>query len=335
MGVIKQYLIPRFFTFLLVIFLGVTVVFVIPRLLPISPVISSLDRIQANGGQYDAASLSSLMGTLNDLYGVHGSLLEQYTGFLSRSLSGSLGPSTIYYPTPVNQIILDALPWTLGLLLMSTLIAWLIGNLLGGFSGYFSTKKWAKGLGLVATVVYPVPYYIMALLVVLVFSFAIPLFPSYGALSMGTNPSFSLSFIGDYLYHATLPALSLVLVGYGAWFLTMRSLAVQTKSEDYVEFGETMGLPKRKLLLKYVIRNNMLTQITGLVMTVGAVFSGAMVTEVTFSYPGVGMILQQAILSGDYNLLMGIVTYSIIAVALAALVLDLAYPLIDPRIRYK
>jgi len=335
MGILREYLIPRFFTFLFVIFFGMTIVFLIPRFTPLSPVISTINRIQANGEIYDPASLSQLMGSLNALYGLKGTLLDQYVGFLTRALTGNLGPSLTYYPTSVNSIILRALPWTIGLLLMSTLIAWLLGNFIGGLAGYFSQKKSAKTLGIFATVVYPIPYYIMALLVVLVLSFEIPLFPSYGALSIGTQISFSLAFLSDYLYHATLPALSLVLVGYGWWFLSMRNLSAQTKSEDYVQFGEAMGLPQRKLLYKYVMRNSLLPQVTGLILSLGFIFGGAMVTEVTFSYPGIGLVLENAILNGDYTLLMGIVTYAIIAVALAALVLDLIYPLIDPRIRYK
>lgn len=335
MGIVKEYLIPRFFTFLFVIFFGISIVFFIPRFTSINPVLSTVNRIQANGAIYDPASLAQLMASLNALYGLKGTLLSQYFSFLTRALTGNLGPSLTYFPTPVNSIIFQALPWTIGLLLMSTIIAWALGTFIGGLAGYYNQKKWAKGIGIFANVVYPIPYYIMALLVVLVFAFEIPILPVYGALSIGTKISLSLNFISDYLYHAALPALSLVLVGYGWWFLSMRNLAAQAKFEDYVQFGEVMGLPKRKLLFKYVMRNSLLPQITGLVMSIGIIFSGAMVTEVTFSYPGIGLVLQQAILNGDYTLLMGIITYTVIAVALAALILDLIYPLIDPRIRYK
>ena len=152
---------------------------------------------------------------------------------------------------------------------------------------------------------------------------------------MGTRPSLSLSFILDILKHAFLPALSLVIVSYGGWFVSMRALVINTMSEDYVAFAEAMGLSKYKIMFKYVIRNSLLPQVTGLIIQLGSIFNGALVTETVFSYPGLGSILYRAVSDGDFNLMMGIVVYSIIGVASAALVLDLIYPLVDPRIRYR
>jgi len=335
MGALKEYIIPRICTYVLVVFIGITICFFIPRFTPVDPVLAIINRLTESGQYYDPDALSQLIDSMKELYGLKGSLLDQYIAFLRRAFLGDFGPSLANFPTPAVSIMNRALPWTISLLFVSTIVAWLVGNLIGGIAGYFSERNWAKGLGAFATVVYPTPYYIMALLLIMSLSYAIPIFPSYGAISIGINPSLSLEFILNYAYHAFLPALSLIIVGYGWWFLSMRSIVIHTKSEEYVQFGEMTGLPRRKLLLRYVIRNSLLPQVTGVSVALASIFSGAMITEVVFSYPGIGYILYQAVINGDFNLMMAVVTYSIIATATATLILDLIYPLIDPRIKYK
>jgi len=276
-----------------------------------------------------------LIESMKELYGLKGGLLDQYVIFLKRLAVGDFGPSLTYFPTPAVSILQQSLPWTISLLSTSTLVSWILGNFIGGVAGYFSERRWAKTLGVFATIVYPIPYYIMALILIIFLAYIIPLFPSYGAYTILTIPSMTLEFISNYLYHAFLPALSLVVVGYGWWFLSMRALVINTKLEDYVKFSEATGIFRRKILYHYVIRNSLLPQVTGLSVSIGGIFSGAMITEMVFSYPGVGYILLESILNGDFNLMMVSVTYSIIAVATATLLIDILYPLIDPRIRYR
>lgn len=335
MGALKEYVIPRICTYILVIFIGITICFFVPRFTPVDPVLAVINRLSEYGQYYDPDALAQLVDSMKELYGLKGSLLEQYIAFLRRAFFGDFGPSLAHFPTPAVSIMNRALPWTISLLLTTTVVSWLVGNMIGGIAGYFGERTWAKGLGVFATVVYPTPYYIMALLLIMLLAYAIPIFPSYGALSIGIMPSLSLEFILNYIYHASLPALSLVIVGYGWWFLSMRSLVVHTKSDDFVQFGEMTGLSQRKLLLRYVIRNSLLPQVTGVSVALAGIFSGAMITEVVFSYPGIGYILYESVINGDFNLMMAIVTYSIVATATATLLLDLIYPLIDPRIRYK
>jgi peptide/nickel transport system permease protein len=249
--------------------------------------------------------------------------------------SGDLGPSLSAFPTPVSEVIHSSLPWTIGLLLVTTVVSWLIGNIVGGIAGYFSDRKWAKTLASFALVIYPIPYYVLSLTLILFLVYLFPVFPTTGGTTIGVKPSFSLEFIADVIYHASLPGLSLVIAGYGWWFISMRSIVVNIKSEDYVTFCKIVGLKGRRVLFKYVIRNCMLPQITALALSLGSIFTGAMATEVVFGYPGVGSLLYKAVLDGDYNLMTGIISYSILGVATAVLLLDLLYPLVDPRIRYK
>lgn len=328
-------MIPRILTYLLVIFIGITICFLIPRFTPLDPVLTVITRLSAYGEYYDPAALEQLIESMKEMYGLKGSVWEQYITFLKRLIIGDFGPSLSYFPNPAISIFYQALPWTIGLLSISTVISWIIGNFLGGIAGYFNERGWAKTLGIFATIVYPIPYYIMALILVIFFTYILRLFPAYGAFSIGISPSLTLDFIINCLYHAFLPAFSLVIVGYGWWFLSMRALVINVKSEDYVAFAEATGISKSKLLYWYIIRNSLLPQVTGLSVSLGGIFSGALMTEAVFSYPGVGYILFESVLNGDFNLMMACVTYSIIAVATATLLIDIIYPLIDPRVRYR
>ncbi len=334
MNLLKRYILPRLIQYFIVIFIGITIVFLAPRFIPLDPVISVINRITAYGAQYmDPEALEKLTETLKELYGLKGSIFEQYIKFWKRLFRGDFGPSLTIFPTPVISIIKNSLPWTAGLLIIAALLSWSIGNILGGLAGYFSNKKWAKVLSVIAMVIYPIPYYIMALILIILFAYVFPIFPIVGGYSIGINPSFS--FIFSLIKHAFLPALALVIVGIGWWFLSMRSLTSTITSEDYVVYAETMGIPKNKVLFQYVMKNSMLPQITNLALQIGGIFSGSLVTEYVFSYPGIGQVLYMAINNGDFNLLMGIVTFSILGIATAALLIDLLYPLFDPRVRYR
>lgn len=332
--VLTRYILPRIFIFLLVIFVGVTLCFFIPRLTPLDPVWAIVNRLSAYGEYYDPEVLREMVSALKRLYGLEGTLWDQYVDFWRRVLAGDFGPSLNYFPTPATAIVYNALPWTIGLLSMSTIISWILGNILGTFASYYSNKRWTKAFGAFAISVYPIPYYIMALVLVIVFTYILPIFPSFGAVSIGIKPSLTVEYLSDIFSHALMPAFSLVIVGYGWWFLSMRMITNSVRFDDYVVFGEVMGLPNRKLFFNYVMRNALLPQVTGLSMSLSSIFSGALITETVFSYPGVGYILYVAVTSGDFNLMMAIITYSIIAVSSAMLIIDLLYPLIDPRIRY-
>ncbi|MFP4017507.1 MAG: ABC transporter permease, partial [Halanaerobiales bacterium] len=181
----------------------------------------------------------------------------------------------------------------------------------------------------------PIPYYIMALSLVIIFSYFLPIFPMAGGYSMGSNMGFRLDFIFDLFKHAFLPILSLVLVGIGNWYLQMRNVASNVVEEDYVIYAEAAGLPKKKIIISYIMRNAIMPQVTGLALNLGFIFGGALITEIVFSYPGIGTLLYTAINAGDYNLIMGITIFSIVGVSTAMLLIDLIYPLIDPRVRYE
>jgi len=334
MDFLKKYFIPRIIQFFLVIIIGVTIVFFVPRFIPTDPVESQIIRMTAQGAYLDPAALTDIRENLRNLYGLEGSLINQYYHYWKNLIKGDLGPSFSQFPTPVIDLILISLPWTIGLCGISIFIAWVIGVILGGIAAYFPNKLWVKLLDALAMGIRPIPMYIIGLVIMLLFAFVFSVFPLGGGYTVGRKISFNWSSILDLIYHAFLPVLSLVLFNIGFWFLNTRSVASNIVSEDYVTYAEASGLSETKIVFEYVIRNAILPQVTGLALEVGAIFSGALIIEMVFSYPGLGTVLYTAIISNDYNLIMGITIFSVFAVATTILIVDLLYPLLDPRIRY-
>jgi peptide/nickel transport system permease protein len=330
-----RYLIPRFLQFLTIIFVGITVTFIIPRLSPADPVEAQISMMMARGESLDPQSIASMRAALTDLYGLSGSPVQQYFAFWGRLLRGDLGPSLANFPNPVSGMIGQAMPYTLSLLIPAVLISWTFGSLFGTWSSYYPKNKLLGVIEVVGQAVRPIPYYIVAIVLLVVFAFFIPILPFSGAYPIGTRPSWTFAFALIYLRHSILPAATLVLVGFGGWFIGMKSLTSNIISEDYVVYAETTGMKESKILSQYIMRNALLPQLTGLAMSLGAVFSGALIMEIVFGFPGLGMLTMAAVYRNDYSMIMGIAIYSIIGVAVAVFLMDLIYPLFDPRVRYQ
>ncbi|MFN3333724.1 MAG: ABC transporter permease, partial [Caldilinea sp.] len=312
---VLNYLIPRIGQYFLVIFLGVTLTFIIPRLSPSDPVERQVSQLMMSGSHVSPEAIIAMREALTEMYGLSGSLWEQYLAFWGRLLKGDLGPSLSSFPTPVTQLLATAMPWTFGLLMTSIIISWIVGNILGALASYYEKNIAIQIVDVVSQAVRPIPYYIMALVLLAVFAYWIPIFPFSGAYPPGTRVEFSLSFILTVIRHSLLPLFSLVLIGIGGWFIGMKSLTSNIISEDYVVYAENAGLPKNRILSQYIIRNAMLPQITGLALQIGLIFSGALIMEVVFGYPGMGTLTFQAVMANDYTLIMGITLLSIVGVA--------------------
>jgi peptide/nickel transport system permease protein len=333
MGVL-QYVAKRVGLYLAVLFIGLTITFLLPRLMPTNPIDGYIGQLQARaGGALTPEAIGELRNSLEQLYGLQGNLFTQYVAYLERViLRFDFGPSFTFYPQNVSQIIFTALPWTLGLLLVSTVIAWILGNMVGLVAGYFHTKKAGSVLEIVGILLYPIPYYILAVSVILLLSYVIPIFPLSPSFPVG---EWSWTKLGTVIFNSLLPAFTLILAGFGWNILSMKALAVATTEEPYVIYSRLKGTTNWTRMIRYVFRNAMLPQVTALALSLGTIFNGALLTEMLFSYPGVGLIMRSAASSGDYNVLYGAITVSILAVATAGLVIDLIYPLLDPRIRHK
>jgi peptide/nickel transport system permease protein len=332
LALFRGFILPRLAQWLLVIIVGVTITFLIPRLSPVNPVDTAIGRMTSLQ-TINPEAVKVLRQTIQDLYGLNGTILDQYFAFWGRVLKGDLGPSFGAFPTTVNQMISNSVGWTVGLLATSLLISWLLGLVLGSLSGYFPNRWWSQGLERSLVLIYPIPYFILAFVLLIIWAYYIPLFPLIG--SVPGTPSLNITYIGNVIYHSFLPALSLVIGGMSFRFIISKALTTSESSSDYVKYAEMAALPKRKILFAYVIRNTMLPQITDLGLSLGSIFEGALLTEVVFGYPGMGYLLVNAINAGDYNLLMGINLLAIVGVATASMLVDLSYPLFDPRVRYR
>jgi peptide/nickel transport system permease protein len=332
-GFLKRYIIPRIVQFLLVVFFGITAVFFIPRLSPTDPVQATLVALRSRGSYLDPVTLDETIKAMREMYGLEGTSLQQYGAFWQRVIRGDFGVSFFQFPVKVIDLIKVALPWSLGLLLVTTLLSWTLGNIIGGIAGYFSRARWSKITDAIAMVIRPMPYYIFAFGLLLLFSYVVPLFPISGGATLGTLASLTWGYFVDLLRHAFLPALSLVLLGGAAWFQTMKLLVQNVNSESFVQYAKMGGVREGRIVGGYVIRNALLPQLTALALLLGQILSGALITEIVYSYPGIGTLLYHAIVTGDYNLIMGITSLSIVGITLAILVLDLLYPLFDPRVR--
>jgi peptide/nickel transport system permease protein len=322
----------RLLQFLLVVFVGINIVYVVTHASPIDPVEQSISAVTSFGNTAPGA-IEQMRNSLRELYGLNGTQAEQYLLFWKRILRADFGPSMSAFPTPVGTLIGRALPWTMGLLAVSTSISWVLGNLLGGLAGYYRQSRGLKLLGLIAMGLHPIPYYILAMLLLIVFGFLWPVLPITGGSTMNLPQTWTPEFVLSVLQHAILPALSLILIGVGSWFLGMRSLVSNVLAEDFVVYAELAGVRPWRILTSYVMRNALVPQVTGLAMSLGGIFNGAVITEKVFGYPGLGSLLVDAVNAGDYGLVLGVTTISILSVSIGVLAIDLLYPLLDPRVK--
>lgn len=299
---------------------------------PSDPVENMIGQITARSGTMAPEEKEALRVQLRQQFGLEGSLLSQYGKFLWEGLlQFKFGPSLMSFPTPVNEIIGRNLPYTMGLSLITTFIGWIIGNGIGLLAGFRKNARSSKILEGIAICIYPIPYFLVALIFQIIFAFVLGWFPIQTTILTGAGfgPWFSSVIQGS-----ILPFFSLLLVGMGWQIISMKSLASTTAEEDYVLFARYRGLSEKTIGLSYVFRNSILTQITALAMSLGGAFSGSIMTEIIFGYPGVGTLIQSAIMQSDYNTILGCITISIVAVSTATLIVDIIYPFIDPRIRY-
>jgi peptide/nickel transport system permease protein len=284
-----------------------------------------------------AASVNFLLPRLQpvrgDGSGFGTQLWQEYLTFLANTVRLDFGYSSAFYPSRVNDLIAVALPWTIALLLTASLIAWVLGCLLGALLAWPRSPLFVRLIGPPIMAIQTLPYYLFGLLLMSVFVFQLRWFPMMGGYTGGTFPGLRLDFALDIVYHSILPGLSIVLVAIGSWALMTRSLVVSTLEEDFIQFAEAKGLRGRTVFLRYALRNALLPQVTALGLSLGQIVSGGVLVEQVFAYPGVGRLLTLSITHSDYNLLGGVVFIIIVGVSLSTLILDLIYPLLDPRIQ--
>ena len=331
LGPFARYLLMRAAFLLATYITAITIVFLLPRLIPGNPLALLLTQLYQQA-QANPEAIKEVYRTLMEEFGVGKPLWEQYVDFLSRAFRGDLGTSIAFYPRKVIELIAPAIPWTVGLLVPSTITAWIIGNTLGAIAGYRRGSYFEKTVLTVSLILSQTPYYWLAMLLVYIFAIKLNLFPAGGGYSYGLVPSLTPEFIADLLWHYTLPFLSIVLVAVGGWAIGMRVLVIYELGADYMVFSENLGVEERKLF-RYAFRNSLLPQVTGLALSLGSVLGGQLITEIVFNYPGTGYILFRGLSTLDYPLIQGVFIILVATLFLANFIVDFIYALIDPRIR--
>jgi peptide/nickel transport system permease protein len=326
----RRYLLNKVLWFLAAFALALVLNFILIRLIPGNPVDSLVARI-SSGGSVSGEQMNKIYEYYIQEFGLNKPMWEQFLVYLGNLTQGNLGVSFRQYPAPVSTLIMQALPWTIALQLPAILIGWFVGNWLGVLSAY---RK-----GLLDKVVFPVslfiscvPFYCLSIILLYLFASVWRIFPSGGGYSFSMNPGWNWDFVGSAAQHYILPFLSLLLVFVGGQAVGMRSMSIYELDADYVRYSRSMGVNDRRIM-RYIFRNGMLPQVTGLALSIGGMISGALITEIVFSYPGLGYLLFTAIGQEDYPLVQGITLFIMLAVLLANFMVEIAYGFIDPRIR--
>ncbi len=328
------YVLRRVGVFFIVLWAAASINFVLPRLAPGDPVRSRLAESQVTG-VINQSGVNAMVKAYDQQFGLDKPVFVQYLRYLWNCLHFDFGFSIASYPTRVADLIGAAIPWTAVLLLVSTLIAFVAGSLLGALAAWPRAPRWVRYISVPLMGLSSVPYYLIGLVLIYLFAVLLPIFPSSGGYSVGSAVAVDGSFLADAASHSILPALSIVISAIGFWALSMRGMMVSTSGEDFITFAEAKGLRAARIFFRYGVRNAILPQVTHLALSLGTIVSGSIIVEVVFGYPGVGTLLFKAVTGQDYFVVYGIVFIVVLAIASTTLVIDLVYPLIDPRITYR
>jgi peptide/nickel transport system permease protein len=324
-----QFVVRRLAFYVVAAWFAVTLNFLIPRAIPGN----ELDTLVAKAGpSMPPAGIEALKSRLG--IGNQGSLLHQYFGYLGNLAHGNLGLSVAQYPEKVSTILGDTLPWTIGLVGAATIVAFIVGTLLGILAGWRRGGRFDTMLpGF--TFLQAMPYFFLAELLVLLLANHWHIFPATGGQSLDVTPGLNWPFINSVLYHSWLPFFTIVITSMAGWMLQMRNVMITTIGEDYVLAAQAKGLKPRRIMLTYAARNAILPNIAGFALALGFVIAGAIVMEIVFSYPGVGYQLYNAVTGYDIPTMEGIFLAISGAVLVACLLADVALVIADPRTRIR
>lgn len=332
-GLTPEYLIRRFGMFVLTVWLGATLIFIIPRLAPGDPVAAMVSRMSAQSGQ--VANSAEIIEAWRARFGLDAPFYIQYLRYMRNALTFDLGYSLASFPSQVEDLVVNALPWTLGVLSIATLLSFIIGNTVGALLAWRRTPGLVRTLLPLSFTFTAIPFFMLGILLIYLFAFGLDWFPVSGAYGRGLTHGWNWEFIRSVIHHGTLPALSIVITSMGFWGLGMRGMMITTDGEDYMILAQAKGLRPQRIFWLYGVRNALLPQFTALALNLGLIAGGSVLVEYIFAYPGMGYLLYQGIVNTDYTLIQGIVFIMIVGTALGVLMIDLLYPIIDPRITYE
>ena len=332
-GLTKGYVLRRFGMFLLTVWLGATMIFIIPRLAKGDPTAAVVSRMIAQSGRIENSA--EVIEAWRARFGLDEPMHIQYLQYLRNAFTFNLGYSLAYFPSEVEDLVKRSLAWTVGLLTMATIIAFILGNLIGALMAWRRTPGMAKMLLPVSMTFTSIPPFILSILLLWIFAFELEWLPYGQGYGRGIQIGPTLEFAGSVVKHGLLPAMAIVVTSMGFWALGMRGMMITTDGEDFMILADAKGLRPWRIFWKYGVRNAILPQVTALALSLGGIVSGALLVEFIFTYPGTGYLLYNGIVNTDFTLIQGIVFFIIVGVALAVFIIDMIYPLIDPRINYQ
>ncbi|WP_231920019.1 ABC transporter permease [Microlunatus soli] len=331
---LAAYALRRFGLYLIELWGALTIAFFFFRMIPGDPIQTFIQTLQQNY-VYNQQASAEVIARYRKEFGLEGNVFTQYLHHMKKLIfEHDLGPSLINYPTPAQDVIMQSLPWTIGLLGISAVIAWVLGLAAGALAGWRRGKLGAEISTNLAIILGHVPFYFVALILVYVFAYTLGLLPARSAYDSNIPIGFSPSFLLSLLQHGFLPALSIVIIGIFNWLLSTRMLMIPVLGEDYLTYAEAKGLKPGRILSRYALRNIYLPQVTGFGISLGFIFNGNVLVEQLFNYPGLGSTLVTAITQLDFNTILGVTDMAIVSVLTVNLVLDLLLPLLDPRVKY-
>lgn len=322
-----RFLARRLALYVLAAWAALTINFLMPRMMPGDPADALVGRMQGRASPEAVASLRAAFGGSDE------SLLVQYVDYLGNLARGDFGISVSRYPAPVSDVIGSGLAWTIGLMGIAVLLSFALGTVLG------VRAAWNRG-GWLDSIVPPLlafvgafPYFWLAMVALFVFGLGLGWFPLGHAYADTLTPELSLQFAGNVVYHAVLPAITIIVATVGGWMLSMRNTMIGVLGADYITMARAKGLAPRRVMWRYAARNALLPNVTNFGMAIGFVLGGSLLTEIVFSYPGTGYLLVQAVRNQDYPLMQGLFCAITIAVLAANFLVDLVYAWLDPRVR--
>lgn len=330
-----QYYLRRLGLYIITLWGSLSASFLFFRLLPGDPISGIITQLQTRGQYSNLAQSEDMVKFYKKEFGLDGSLWDQYINYFRRVLLHfDFGPSVLSYPSPATDLITRSIPWTIFLIGSATLLAWVVGILIGTLVGWKRSSfisSWVTNFCLVFS---NIPAYFIALVLIIFFSYRFRLLPASGAYDASLQPSWSIAFILSALKYGILPIIATAITGAAGWIIGMRALVVTLLGEDFLTYANAKGLTQRRILLDYVLRNAWLPQIAALGISLGAVLNGNVLIERLFRYPGVGNLLVDSVVIKDVNTAMAVVTLLIFMVLTINLIIDLVLPLIDPRVKY-
>jgi peptide/nickel transport system permease protein len=328
-----NYFLRRLGIFFLTIWIAASIIWLIPRLAPGDPISAMVERMVQQAGYVENSAV--IIEGWKERFGLNDPLPVQYVKYLGNLVTFDFGYSLAFFPAPVSEMVGRALPWTVGLLLLAVTITFLLGNTLGALLAWTRTPQLVKYLIPLAMIFTSLPSILAAIFLIYTFAFILDWFPLNGSYGLGMTPQLTLEFVRSVIWHGTLPALAIVLVTFGYWALGMRGMMITVEGEDYMHLARAKGLKPFYVLYRYMVRNAILPQVTALAITLGTLVSGQILVEYAFGYQGMGTVIYTAISTQDFPVIQGTSFMLILMTSLAVFIIDMIYPLIDPRISFE